>query len=410
MGKEFDVERVRKDFPILSRKVNGKRLVYLDSAASSEKPASMINAVNEFYKRSYANIHRGLHTLSGEATELYEHARKNIASFINADPKETIFVRNATEGINLVARSFVAPGLKKGDVVLLTEMEHHSNIVPWQMLAKGKGAVIKYVPFNDEGFLDLKKAEALLKEKPKFFSFVHVSNVLGTINPAKELVTLAHKYHVPVLVDACQSVPHMKIDIKDLDADFLVFSGHKMLGPSGIGILYGKRKFLEKMPPFLGGGDMIKEVSFKEVSWNDLPWKFEAGTPNIEGAIGLAAAVDYLQNLGIENIEKHIKEITTYALKKLSKVKGIKIYGPKTAEKRGAVIAFNLGDIHSHDLTSVVDEDGIAIRSGHHCAQPLIEKLGLASAARMSFYVYTTKEEIDLFIQSLEKTRKIFKL
>ncbi len=398
---------VRKDFPILKRKINGKQLIYLDSAATSQRPLAVINAVNEFYKNSNANIHRGLHSLSEEATELYENARKKISSFINASEKETIFVRNATEGINLVARVFVAPKVKKNEVILLTEMEHHSNIVPWQLLAKAKGVKLKFIPITKEGTLDLKKAKEMLKEKPAFFSLTHVSNVLGTINPIKELIKEAHKNNVPVLIDAAQSVPHRKIDVRELECDFLVFSGHKMCGPSGIGVLFGKRELLEKMDPFLGGGDMIKEVSFQESSWNDLPWKFEAGTPNIEGAIGLGAAVDYLSKLGMENVERHLKKITDYAFKKVSKVKGVKVYGPK---ERASLIAFNLGDIHSHDLTTILDEEGVEIRSGHHCAEPLINKLNVASVARMSFYVYTTKEDIDKAIKALEKARKLFKL
>lgn len=410
MASKFDVSRVRKDFPILKRKVNGKDLVYLDSAATAQRPVPVIKAVESFCRESNANVHRGLHALSEEATLRYEGARKKVADFIDASSKEIIFVRNATEGINLVARSFVAPKLKKGDVVLLTEMEHHSNIVPWQLLAKAKGAVLRFVPVTKEGLLDMKAAEVLLGQKPVFFSFVHVSNVLGTVNPAERLIALAHRYGVPVLVDACQSVPHRKVDVKVLGCEFLVFSGHKMCAPSGIGVLYGKKELLEGMPPFLGGGEMVKEVSYQDASWNDLPWKFEAGTPNMEGAVGLGAAVDYLSGIGIDSVEKHVQGITAYALKRLSKVKGVEVYGPKDVKLRGGVIAFNLGDVHSHDVATVLDGEGIAVRAGHHCAQPLVERLGLASAARMSFYVYTTKEEVDRAIRALEKARKVFRL
>ena len=410
MARSYDVERVREDFPILKRKVHGKLLVYLDSAATSMKPAVVIKTIEDFYKTSNANIHRGLHTLSEEATKEYEDARRRVAAFINADAKETIFVRNATEGINLVGRSFVASRVKKGDVILLTEMEHHSNIVPWQMLAEEKGGELKFVPIDEDGSLDLKKAKELLAQKPSFFSFAHVSNVLGTVNPVKELIKMAHEFKVPVLVDACQSVPHRRVDVKELECDFLVFSGHKMCGPSGIGVLFGKRELLEKMSPFLGGGDMIKEVSYQRFTANDLPWKFEAGTPNIEGAVGLGAAVEYLEKIGMERIERHERKITEYALRKLSKVRGVKIVGPKDGKARGGVISFNLGDMHSHDVTTVLDEDGVAVRSGHHCAQPLMDRLGIVSAGRMSFYVYTTKKEIDVAIKSLERARRIFKI
>ena len=347
--------RIRKDFPIFKRKVHGKPLTYLDSGASSEKPLIVIKTIEEFYKQHNANVHRGLHTLSDEATTLYEDARKRIAMFINADSKETIFVRNATEGINLVARSFVASRVKKGDVILLTEMEHHANIIPWHMLSQAKGVKLQFIPVTKEGILDLKKAEELLSKRPAFFSFTSISNVLGTINPVKELIKLAHNYHIPVLVDACQSVPHQATDVKALDCDFLVFSSHKMCGPSGIGILYGKKKYLESMTPFLGGGDMIKDVSYSGFTPNDLPWKFEAGTPNIEGAVGLGAAVDYLSKIGMEEIEQHIQTITAYALSLLKKIKKLVIYGPTNSKLRGGLISFNLGDIHSHDLTTILN-------------------------------------------------------
>ncbi|MBI5391997.1 cysteine desulfurase [Candidatus Woesearchaeota archaeon] len=399
---------VRKDFPILKRKVHEKKLIYLDSAATSQKPIQVINTITDFYKNYNTNIHRALHTLSDEATTLYETARKKIASFINANPEEIIFTKNATEGLNLLAFTFGKDRVKENDIILVTEMEHHSNLVPWQQLAKQQKAKLSFIPVTAEGKLDLETAENLLKQKPKLFAFTHVSNVLGTINPAKQLIELAKKYNVPTILDASQSVPHMPVDVRDLDCDFLVFSGHKMLGPTGIGVLYGKKQHLQNMNPFLTGGDMIKEVSYTETSWNDLPWKFEAGTPPIAEVIGLGAAVDYLQKIGMKSIQDHEQELTAYALEQLQKIKQVKIYGSQ--QEQIGVIAFNLADIHAHDLATVVDEEGIAIRSGHHCAQPLVEKLGVPATARMSFYIYTTKKDIDKAIKAIKKAKKVFKL
>ncbi|MEM3154958.1 MAG: cysteine desulfurase, partial [Candidatus Woesearchaeota archaeon] len=353
-----------------------------------------------------ANVHRGVYSLAEEATQAYEGARKKVAAFIGAHPREIVFVRNATESINIVAQSWGSLNIQKGDVILLTEMEHHSNIVPWQMLAKKSGATISYLPINEHGVLDWNSAVHALKQRPKIFAFTHISNVLGTINPVKELIAEAHRNGVPVLLDASQSVPHMPVNIKELDCDFMVFSGHKMLGPF-VGVLYGKREILEKMEPMLGGGDMIKEVTFEGASWNEVPWRFEAGTPGIAGAVGLGAAIDYLQSIGMENIWKHEQELTKYAYDKLKQDKHITIYGP---EKRAGVISFNLGDMHAHDVSTVLDQQGICVRSGHHCAQPLMERLNVTATVRISFGPYNTKEDVDAFFVALQKAKKVFRL
>ena len=403
----LDVKKIRKDFPIFKQKINGKRLVYLDSAASTQKPLQVINAVKEHYETANANIHRGLHTLSDSATKKYEDSRKKVATFIGAKNKEIIFVRNATEAINLVAYTYGRKIVEKGDIIVTTEMEHHSNLIPWQILAKEKGAKLEYIPLTKNLELDLKAAKELLNKKPKILAITHVSNVLGTINPIKEIIKIAHDSDTKVLVDAAQSVPHIWVNVKYLDADFLVFSGHKMLGPSGIGVLYAKEELLNEMKPFLYGGDMIKEVDYNDASWNDLPYKFEAGTPNIEGAIGLGTAVDYLQKIGIDNIKNHTKEIVDYALTKLRGIKNVKLYGPKN---RVGVIAFNLGDIHSHDIATVLDQYGVAVRSGHMCAQPLVEKYCDGAIVRASFYLYNTKDDVDALVTALEKARRTFKL
>ncbi len=395
---------VKNDFPILNEKIGGKRLVYLDSAATSQKPITVLSAIDHYYRTANANVHRGLHTLSARATEMYESARSKIAQFINANAEEIIFVRNATEGINLVAKCL---RLNKGDLLVSTVMEHHSNIVPWQIAAKQAGARVAYIPITRDGLLDMNKAKALLEQKPVLVVFTHVSNVLGTINPVKKLTELAHKYGAIVLVDGAQAIPHMQVNVKELNADFYVFSGHKMFGPTGIGILYGRKALLAEMEPFLTGGDMIKEVKLEGSTWNDLPWKYEAGTPNIAGTVGLGAAVDYMQSIGMENMQKHEQELLHYALENMKKIQNIIIYGP---DKRSGVIAFNLGDIHPHDLASVLDEEGIAIRSGHHCAQPLMDFLGVPATARISVSVYNTKEDIDAFLAALKKARGIFRL
>src|SRR2546421_461108 len=403
---------IRKDFPILTRKVHGKPLVYLDSAASSQKPRAVIDTMNVYYETYHANVHRGVYEISEEATAAMEKARVKVAHFINArHGKQVIFTRNTTESINLVAISWGGANIAKGDLIVLTEMEHHSNLVPWQLLAQRTGARLEFVPVTDDGLLRLDIYEELLRQHPKLVAFAHVSNVLGTINPAQEMIAQAHAVGATVLLDAAQSVPHLPVDVQALDIDFLCFSSHKMLGPTGIGVLYGKRALLEAMPPFMGGGDMIRTVKLRESTWNDLPWKFEAGTPAIAEAIGLGKAVEYLQALGMDNVLQHEREITAYALAQLQAIPGLTIYGPMAINQRGGVISFTLSDIHPHDLASILDQEvGVAIRAGHHCAQPLMERLGLAATARASFYVYTIPEDIDVLVQGLHKALEIFNL
>ena len=404
-------EEIRKDFPILTRKVHGKPLVYLDSAASSQKPRAVIDTMNVYYETYHANVHRGVYEISEEATAAMEKARVKVAHFINArHGKQVIFTRNTTESINLVAISWGGANIAKGDLIVLTEMEHHSNLVPWQLLAQRTGARLEFVPVTDDGLLRLDIYEELLRQHPKLVAFAHMSNVLGTINSAQEMIAQAHAVGATVLLDAAQSVPHLPVDVQALDIDFLCFSSHKMLGPTGIGVLYGKRDLLEAMPPFMGGGDMIRTVGLRQSTWNDLPWKFEAGTPAIAEAIGLGAAVDYLKALGIENVLQHEQELTHYAMEQLQSVPGLTIYGPEAA-RRGGVISFTLGDIHPHDLASILDQQvGVAVRAGHHCAQPLMERFGLSATARASFYVYTIKEEIDILVQGLQQAIQIFSL
>ncbi len=405
------VADIRKDFPILSRKVHGKPLVYLDSAASSQKPRAVIDAMSTYYETYHANVHRGVYEISEEATAAMERARVKVARFINVrHSKQVIFTRNTTESINLVAYSWGSANIAAGDLILLTEMEHHSNLVPWQMLAQRTGARLEFIPITGDGSLQLDVYHQLLQQHPKLVAFTHVSNVLGTINPAQEMIAQAHAVGATVLLDAAQSVPHLPVDVQALDVDFLGFSAHKMLGPTGIGVLYGKRALLEAMPPYMGGGDMIRKVGLRESTWNDLPWKFEAGTPSIAEAIGLGAAVDYLLAIGMENVLHHEQQITRYAMEQLQTVPGLTIYGPD-ASRRGGVVSFTLGDIHPHDLASILDQQaGVAVRAGHHCAQPLMERLGLTATARASFYVYTTEEEIDILVQGLHKAIQIFNL
>jgi len=407
----LNVAKIRADFPILRRKIGGKPLVYLDNAATSQKPKGVIDAIDRYYHEYNANVHRGVHRLSEEATVAFEQSREEFARFIGAKAaKEIIFVRNATEALNLVALSWARANLKSGDRILLTEMEHHSNIVPWQMLAKEKGLRIDYVEIRVDGILNWENFEQLIKESPKVLSLAHVSNALGTINPVRQMAREAHKVGATVIVDAAQSVPHMPVDVADLECDFLAASGHKMLAPTGIGMLYGRQDLLDHMEPLMGGGEMIKEVHLQDARWNDLPWKFEAGTPNIEGVIGLGAAVDYLTKLGMQNVREHEKDITRYAIERLAGVKGLVLYGTREIEKRGAVISFNLGDIHAHDLATVLDTQGIAIRSGQHCAQPLMERLKVPATSRASFYIYNTRREVDILVRALEKARKMFKI
>ncbi len=410
MATDSRIEEIRKDFPILARQVHGKPLIYLDSTASSQKPTSVIETMSQYYESYNANVHRGVYEISEEATAAMEKARVKIARFINArQSKQIIFTRNTTESINLVAYSWGSANISAGDLIVLTEMEHHSNLVPWQLLAQRTGARLEFVPVTDDGLLQLDIYSKLLEQQPKLVAFTHMSNVLGTINPVREMTAQAHAAGALVLIDAAQSVPHLPVDVQDLDVDFLCFSAHKMLGPTGIGVLYGKKALLEVMPPFMGGGDMIRTVHLRESTWNDLPWKFEAGTPAIAEAIGFGAAIDYLNGLSMDFVRQHEIEVTTYALEQLASVPDLRIYGPLDIAKRGGVISFTLGDVHPHDLASILDQEvGVAVRAGHHCAQPLMERYDLAATARASFYIYTLKEEIDVLVQGLRKAQQIF--
>lgn len=405
----LDVERIRRDFPILARETaSGKRVIYLDSTATSQKPVQVIEAMDEYYRRSNANIHRGVHTLAEEATAMYESARERIAKFINAKaPREIIYTRNTTESINLVAYTWARANLKAGDLVILTEMEHHSNLVPWHMLQAERGIELEFIPVTEDGLLDLDAYKSLLDRRPKLVSFTHMSNVLGTVNPAAEIIALAHAAGAVTLVDGAQSVPHLSVDVQALDADFYAFSAHKMCGPTGIGVLYGKSDLLEAMPPFLGGGDMIKEVKLRSFRPNTLPHKFEAGTPAIAEAVGFGAAVDYLTNIGMKDIAAHEHEITEYALEQLEEIPGVKVFGPP-ADKKGGVTAFTLSGVHPHDVAQILDQDGVAVRAGHHCAQPLHEKFGIPATSRASFYLYSTKEEVDMLVKGLYKVKELF--
>ncbi len=405
----FDIDRVRKDFPILDREVRpGVKLVYLDSTATAQKPAAVLAAMDDFYRRSNANIHRGVHTLAEESTTLYEQAREKIAKFINAaSPRQVIYTRNTTESINLVAYTWARTNLKLGDLVILTEMEHHSNLVPWQILAAERGVRLEFIPVTVDGLLDLEEYKKLLEQNPKLVSFTHMSNVLGTINPAAEMIRLAHAAGAVTVVDAAQSVPHFKVDVQALDVDFLAFSAHKMVGPTGIGALYGKAALLEAMPPFLGGGDMIKEVKLRSFRPNDLPYKFEAGTPAIAEAVGFGAACDYLSAVGMDEVAAHEHEITEYALERLEEIPGVRLFGP-SADKKGGVAAFTLQGVHPHDVAQIVDGLGVAVRAGHHCAQPLHEKFKIEATSRASFYLYTTKDEIDKLVEGIYKVKEYF--
>lgn len=406
----FDVDAIRQDFPILSQQVNGNSLVYLDSGASSQKPLPVIDAMDECYRTYYANVHRGIYKLSEKSSDAYENARKKVARFINAKSwREVIFTRNTTESINLVAYTWGRQNIKEGDTILLTEMEHHANLVPWQQLAAEKGARLAYIPVDTHGYCcDGAAFDRMIDESVKLVAVTQMSNVLGTVTPLGNIAAKAHAVGALVLVDGAQAVPHMPTDVQAFDIDFLAFSGHKMLGPSGIGVLYGKREILESMPPFLTGGDMIRQVTFEGAEWNELPWKFEAGTPAIVEAIGLGAAVDYLTDLGMHEIRKHEIELTAYAFDRLCKVEGIRILGPPDPTARGGAVAFTLGDIHPHDVASLLDREGIAIRAGHHCAMPLHEKLGLPATARASFYIYNDASEIDRLAEALDQIRELF--
>ncbi|MBS4028456.1 MAG: cysteine desulfurase [Ignavibacteriales bacterium] len=403
----FNTEKIISDFPILQRKVNGgKRLVYLDSAATSQKPLSVIKAMDDYYRLYNANVHRGVYSLGYEATEAYELSRKKVAKFINAQTENIIFTRNASEAINLVASSWGRANFRSGDEILLTPMEHHSNLIPWQLIAQQTGAKLKFIPLIEPGILDIEQLPQLISEKTKFVSVVHSSNTLGTINPIEKIISHAHAYGAKILIDASQSVPHFSVDVQKLDCDFLVFSGHKMCAPTGIGCLFGKTELLDAMPPYMGGGEMISEVQLEFSSYREIPWKFEAGTPNISAAIGLGVAVDYLSSLGMYNIRQHEIELTNYALSVLQEVDEIEMYGP--TENRGGVISFNIGDAHAHDVSTILDEDGICVRAGHNCTQPLVRWLGVPAVARASFYVYNTKEDVDALAASLKKVQEVF--
>jgi len=397
----------RSDFPCLDVKVHNKPLVYFDNAATAQRPQSVIDAINHYYTKTNANVHRGVHTLSGEATDLFEAARTSMAKLMNSpSDKNLIFTRGSTEGINLVAQTFVRERLQKDDEIIVSEMEHHSNIVPWQLLCEQTGAQLKVLPFDDNGELLIDQLPDLITEKTKIVAVVHASNSLGTINPIKQIVKIAHSHNVPVLVDGAQALPHIKVDVQDLDCDFYTVSGHKMYGPTGIGIVYGKMEHLQAMPPYHGGGEMISHVTFEKTVYNAVPAKFEAGTPNIAGAIGLGAAADYILKHGIENIHKADTELLNYATQKLTAVEGLRIIG--RAKNKVSVISFTLKDVHPHDLGTILDHYGIAIRTGHHCTMPAIQHFNLPATARASFAFYNSKEEIDYFVESLEKAREMF--
>ncbi|HEY7536024.1 MAG TPA: cysteine desulfurase [Thermodesulfobacteriota bacterium] len=406
--ESFDPYRIRKDFPILSRKIRGKPLIYLDNAATTQKPRYVIEAEKRFYEETNSNIHRAVHTLSYESTVLYEDSHKKVANFIGAkSPREIIFTRNATESINLVAYGWGLRELKKGDEILISIMEHHSNIVPWQMLRDRKGIELKILDVDDQGRLKLDELPKLISERTKLLSITHASNVLGTINPIKELIDEAKKVGAIVLVDAAQSIPHFSVNVTELGCDFLVASGHKMLAPTGIGFLYGRYDLLQDMDPFLYGGDMIETVTIEKTTWNELPWKYEAGTPNIAGGIALSAALDYLEMVGLENISEHERELLNYATQRMSDFPWIELYGPREYDRVG-VVTFNISGVHPHDVAGVLDEEGIAVRSGHHCAQPLMRRLNIENAVRASFYLYNTKEEIDKLVEVLREVRRHF--
>ena len=409
MTDRFDVQKVRRDFPVLDREVRpGVPLVYLDSTATSQKPQAVIEAMEAFYRRNNANIHRGVHTLAEEATAMYESAREKVAKFINASSAhQVVFTRNTSESINLVAYTWARANLRPGDLVILTEMEHHSNLVPWHMLATERGVTLEFIPVTEDGLLDLDVYRQLLTRGPKLVSFTHMSNVLGTITPAAEIIRLAHEAGAVTLLDGAQSVPHFPVDVQALDVDFLAFSAHKMVGPTGIGVLYGKATLLDSMPPFLGGGDMIKTVHLRSFLPNTVPHKFEAGTPAIAEAVGFAAAVDYLSALGMDKVAAYEREVTAYALERLEEVPGLRLFGSSAGHK-GGVASFVFDGIHPHDVAQILDRDGIAVRAGHHCAQPLHEKFGLPATTRASFYLYSTKSEVDKLIEGLYEVKKIF--
>ena len=405
----IDITKIRSDFPILSRLVNGVPLVYLDNAATSHKPASVIKSLVDYYENYNSNVHRGVHTLSMEATDSVENARSKIARFINArEPESIIWTRNTTESINIVARSWATQHLGPGDQIVTTRMEHHSNLVPWQQVARETGATIRFLEMTDDGSLDLSKVDSVISTKTKLLTLVHMSNSLGTINPVKELCAKARSVGATVLIDGAQSVPHMPVDVQDLDCDFLAFSGHKMLGPTGIGVLYAKQNLQAQMEPFLTGGEMVLQVSYEKATWNDLPMRFEAGTPNIADAIGLGAAVDYLENIGMDHVRSHEMDITRYALNSFNEIEELEVFGPLDHRVRGGVISFHSSDVHAHDFGTGLDQRGIAIRTGHHCTMPLMHTLDVAATARASFYIYNTEEEVDLLVNAVKEALRYF--
>ncbi|MSQ41607.1 MAG: cysteine desulfurase [Dehalococcoidia bacterium] len=407
--RTYDIEAIRRDFPILAREVNGHPLVYLDNAATSQRPVQVMAQITRFYRDSNANIHRGVHTLSQEATELYEGVREQVRAFINApSAREVIFTRNTTESINFVAHAWGRKHLRAGDEVVLSEIEHHSNIVPWQLLRDERGIVLRFIPMLDDGTLDLVAARVLITERTRLLSVTQMSNALGTIVPVKELAALAHARGALVLVDGAQSVPHLPVDVQDLGIDLLAFSAHKMLGPTGVGVLWGRMAVLESMQPFLGGGDMILTVSLERSTWNDIPHRFEAGTPNIGGVVGFGAALNYLSRLGMAAVREHEIELVDYALRRLGDIPGVTLFGPPDARQRGGVVSFDLQDVHPHDLGQVLDGEGIAIRAGHHCAQPVMQRLGLTATARASFYLYNRASEVDALVRGVESATRFF--
>ena len=407
----FDIERVRADFPILEREVHGRPLVYLDNAATTQKPKAVIDALVDYYSNYNANIHRGIHTLAEEATARYEETREKVAGFIGAPgPECVVFTRNTTESINLVAAAWGRKNLGAGDEIVLSVMEHHSNIVPWQMLAQETGAQLRYIDIDEEGQLVWDDVERLIGERTKLVAIAHKSNVLGTINPVRKIADLAHKHGALVLLDGAQSVPHLPVDVTELDCDFLAFSAHKMLGPTGVGVLYGRRELLEAMDPFLGGGEMIRRVRLEDSTWNDVPWKFEAGTPNIGDVCAFGAAIDYLDELGMEQIRAYEQELTRETLLRFSQLPDVTVYGPESAEARSGVVTFNVDELHPHDLGTVLDQHGVAIRAGHHCAQPLMNRLGVVATARASFYLYNTTEELDALFEGIQAAERLFRV
>lgn len=407
----IDIQKIRADFPILAQEINEKPLAYLDNAATSQKPKQVIEALTHYYEFDNANVHRGVHTLAARATDAYESARGKVAKFIHArEVAEIIFTRGTTSAINLVVDSYAEANIEAGDEIVISYLEHHSNLIPWQQLAKRKGAVLKYIELEEDGTISVEQVKKTIGEKTKIVALAHVSNVLGTITPIKEIAAIAHQFGAVILVDGAQAVPHMEVDVVDLDADFYAFSGHKMMAPTGIGALYGKRELLDAMEPTEFGGEMIDFVELYDSTWKELPWKFEAGTPIIGGAIALGAAIDYLAEVGLANIHAHEQALASYAIEEMSKIEGITIYGPKDASKRCGLVTFNLEGAHPHDIATILDEDGIAIRAGHHCAQPLMKWLDVSSTARASFYIYNTKEEIDALIDGLKLTKEYFGL